>query len=147
MLARLRRAYPPPERSLVDEALERRRREPDERPTDLARIEREVTLGVASTTTSTSASPHAARDGGRAAPVRRGIDLDREPERARRALGDETWELVRPDRPAAAGPLARGLDSARRCAARRGAGGALTALQLHEARAVCGRSSTRSSAP
>jgi len=30
---------------------------------------------------------------------RRGVDLDRQPERARVALGDETWELVRADRP------------------------------------------------
>lgn len=30
---------------------------------------------------------------------RRGIDLERRPERARALLGDETWELVRPDRP------------------------------------------------
>jgi len=30
---------------------------------------------------------------------RRGIDLDTDPERARRALGDEAWELVRIDRP------------------------------------------------
>ena len=30
---------------------------------------------------------------------RRGVALDDEPERARRLLGDETWELVRADRP------------------------------------------------
>jgi hypothetical protein len=29
-----------------------------------------------------------------------GIDLDRDPETAAAALGPETWELVRPDRPA-----------------------------------------------
>jgi hypothetical protein len=28
-----------------------------------------------------------------------GIDLDRQPERARERLSPETWELVRPDRP------------------------------------------------
>ena len=31
---------------------------------------------------------------------RRGIDLDAEPERARLVLGQDAWELVRPDRPA-----------------------------------------------
>lgn len=31
--------------------------------------------------------------------VRRGVDLDRQPERAHELLGDETWELVRADRP------------------------------------------------
>ena len=29
----------------------------------------------------------------------RGIDLERQPERARAVLGDDTWEIVRPDRP------------------------------------------------
>ena len=31
--------------------------------------------------------------------ARRGIDLDRDPERARAALGEDVWDLVRPDRP------------------------------------------------
>jgi hypothetical protein len=30
---------------------------------------------------------------------RRGVELDRQPERARTLLGDETWDLVRADRP------------------------------------------------
>ena len=30
---------------------------------------------------------------------RRGIDLERDPVRARAVLGDDAWELVRPDRP------------------------------------------------
>jgi hypothetical protein len=29
--------------------------------------------------------------------VRHGVDLDADPRRARALLGDETWELVRPD--------------------------------------------------
>jgi hypothetical protein len=32
--------------------------------------------------------------------ARRGIDLDRRPERAREVLGDELWELIGPDRDA-----------------------------------------------
>lgn len=36
---------------------------------------------------------------------RRGIDLAQEPERAHAVLGDDVWELVRPDRPQ---PLERG---------------------------------------
>ena len=31
--------------------------------------------------------------------ARRGIDLERSPERAHAVLGDDTWEIVRPDRP------------------------------------------------
>jgi hypothetical protein len=38
----------------------------------------------------------------------RRIDLAREPEAARRALAPETWELVRPDRPAPADRHTRG---------------------------------------
>ncbi len=38
-----------------------------------------------------------------------GISLDREPERARRLLGEETWELVRHDRPPPEDRLAGGL--------------------------------------
>ena len=30
---------------------------------------------------------------------RRGIDLDHDPDRARAALGEDVWDLVRPDRP------------------------------------------------
>ena len=40
---------------------------------------------------------------------RRGITLDAEPERARTALGDETWELVREDRPPPEDRIARGI--------------------------------------
>jgi hypothetical protein len=42
----------------------------------------------------------------------RGIDLDSNPEAARAVLGDETWELVRPDRPRPAEAFAPGIDRA-----------------------------------
>ncbi len=45
--------------------------------------------------------------------VRRGITLDREPERARAALGEETWQLVRRDREPPEDRVARGLDAVR----------------------------------
>jgi hypothetical protein len=41
-----------------------------------------------------------------------GIELDREPERARQRLSPETWELVRPDRPRPAGAGTSGIDTA-----------------------------------
>jgi hypothetical protein len=41
--------------------------------------------------------------------VRRGIDLDANPGAARAALGDEAWELVRPDREPPEDHFARGL--------------------------------------
>jgi hypothetical protein len=40
----------------------------------------------------------------------RGIDLDRDPDAARRALGDEGYELVRADRPRPADSFAPGID-------------------------------------
>jgi hypothetical protein len=42
--------------------------------------------------------------------LRRGIDLERRPDRARPLLGADVWELVRPDRPAPADRTARGLE-------------------------------------
>ncbi|HEY7379735.1 MAG TPA: hypothetical protein VH572_00870 [Gaiella sp.] len=42
--------------------------------------------------------------------TRRGIDLDRTPERAREILGDDTWELVRGDRRPPEDGRAPGLD-------------------------------------
>ena len=43
---------------------------------------------------------------------RRGIDLERDPDRAHAALGDDVWELVRPDRPQPAERHGSGIDEA-----------------------------------
>jgi hypothetical protein len=43
----------------------------------------------------------------------RGVSLDRQPERARQLLGEETWELVRADREPPRDPRGPGLDRAR----------------------------------
>ena len=40
--------------------------------------------------------------------MRFGVDLDREPERARELIGVEAWELVRPERPPPSDRLAPG---------------------------------------
>lgn len=42
----------------------------------------------------------------------RGVDLDRQPGRARVLIGPETWELARPERPEPEDRNARGLDLA-----------------------------------
>ena len=44
---------------------------------------------------------------------RRGIELERDPEQARAALGDDVWELVRPDRPQPAERHGSGIDENR----------------------------------
>lgn len=79
------------------------------RPASLSRTEREVTLA-----TGTAFDVHY-----RLRPVvqtvasglllRRGIDLERSPERAQAVLGPDLWELVRPDRPPPANRTAAGM--------------------------------------
>ncbi|HZS24532.1 MAG TPA: hypothetical protein VFA30_06035 [Gaiellaceae bacterium] len=82
--------------SPFEQALARRAEAPT-RPAELQRVERELTLGMSS-----SGHLHA-----RLLPMLReiaiarlGYDALRSSARARAALGEETWELLRPDRPA-----------------------------------------------
>jgi hypothetical protein len=110
VLTALHRAYPPPRRSLVDEALERPVRE-EEYLTELARLEREVTLGVSSSyDLHFRLRPTLRETASGLLAVRRGIDLDRQPDRARAVLGDDAWQLVRPDLEPPTDRLARGID-------------------------------------
>jgi hypothetical protein len=67
-------------------------------PASLARVEREVALA-----TGTAFDVHyrlrpILRSLASGLLLRRGVDLDRRPERARELLGADVWELVRPDR-------------------------------------------------
>jgi hypothetical protein len=82
--------------SEFEQALRREPRTPT-RPTDLLRIERELSLGVASAGHLHTRLLPLLREAARA---RLGFDPARNPARARAALGDEAWELLRPDRPA-----------------------------------------------
>jgi hypothetical protein len=107
MVAALRRSYPPAS-SLRPPArgwAERR-----EIPRALARIEQEVTLGVAgSFDVHHRLRPRLRSITADLLAARRGISLDGDPERARSALGDEAWDLVRADRPPPEDRLARGI--------------------------------------
>jgi hypothetical protein len=82
------------------EAALRGRKEAPQAPVELLRMERELELGIAD-------AAHAHR---RLLPLlraaaearlasRHGIELDRRPEAAESLLGEEVWELLRPDRP------------------------------------------------
>lgn len=77
----------------------RRRAEPPERLAELARVEREVALG-----TSTAFDAHyrlrpLLRDvAEHRLATRRGLSLDRGGDAVREVLGEEAWQLVRPDR-------------------------------------------------
>ena len=116
LLTRLRSSLPEQGISPVDAAL--RPRPPRvERVAELEKIEREVALGL---TTSFDLHfrlrPTLRRIASELLRARRGIDLDGSPQAARRALGDETWELVRDDREPPLDRFGRGLelDSLRR---------------------------------
>lgn len=81
-----------------------------EAPGTLARLEQEVALGVAgSFDLHHRLRPRIRGLASELLAVRRGTSLDEDPERARDALGDETWDLVRHDRPPPTDRLARGI--------------------------------------
>lgn len=66
------------------------------RPADLLRMEREISLGVASAGHLHGRLLPMLRE---AASARLGLDLERSARKAQALLGDDVWELLRPDRP------------------------------------------------
>jgi hypothetical protein len=91
-------AYPPTP-SPFDGSL-RRNEPPAERPGSLRRLEREVSMaGSAAFDVHFRLRPVIIELATELLSSRRGIDLERDPERARAALGDDVGEIVRPDRP------------------------------------------------
>ena len=110
LLERLRRSLPERAPSPVDAALDRRPPRPERVP-ELERIEREVTLGLATSfDLHFRLRPTLRRIASELLRARRGIDLDANPEAARRALGEETWELVRADREPPVDRFGKGID-------------------------------------
>jgi hypothetical protein len=108
VLAALRRTYPheTPLRPSTKRPVRVRR----DVPGPLARLEDEAVLGVAgSFDLHHHLRPRLRGLASELLAVRRGVLLDADPERARRLLGDETWDLVRKDRPPPEDRLARGL--------------------------------------
>ena len=83
-----------------------RRPEQPSRPAELVRVEREIMLGVAGAGNLHVRLVPLLRE---AAAARIGIDFERRPERARALLGDEAWDLLRPDRPVPTDRSAPGL--------------------------------------
>ena len=107
MVAALRRAYPraTPLRRPGQPRSERR-----ELPGALARLEQEVALGIAgSFDLHHRLRPRLRELASELLVMRRGIELDTEPETARAKLGDETWDLVRRERARPEDRLARGI--------------------------------------
>jgi hypothetical protein len=110
LLRALQASLPPARPSPFDAALRRSRRRQTQVP-DLAQLEREVTLVLM-----TSFDVHfrfrptlrsMARE---LLASRRGLDLDRDRDAARRVLGEEAWEVVRPDREPPLDRFGPGLD-------------------------------------
>lgn len=109
-LRALRRTYPPAAPLREPEGRPDRSRRP---PPNLARIEREAALGVAGAfDLHHRLVPHLRSLTAGLLATRRRLSLETEPEKARRVLGDETWSLVRADRPAPEDRLARGIPTA-----------------------------------
>jgi hypothetical protein len=109
VLVRAVRRADPPETPLRDPAgsTDRGRRPPP----SLARLEQLAALGVASSfDLQYRLLPPLRSIAGGILASRRRVELDRDPEAARRILGDETWELVRPARPAPQDRVSRGID-------------------------------------
>jgi hypothetical protein len=84
-----------------------------ERPAALVRLEREVSMaGTAAFDVHYRLRPALIELAAGLLSSRRGIDLEREPDRARAVLGDEAWEIIRPDRPQPLERLGAGIDEA-----------------------------------
>lgn len=108
MIAALRRAYP--RAHPLREARRGRQGARRESPVMLARLEQEVVLGSAgSFDLHHQLRPRLRLLAAELLTARRRLTLDGDPERAREALGEETWDLVRKDRPPPADRLARGM--------------------------------------
>ena len=112
LLAALRNALPPRRPSPFEAALRPRAR-PATRIPELERIEREVSLGLATAfDLHYRLRPRLRRIAAELLRARRGIELDANPDAARRALGDEAWEIVRGDLEPPRERFAAGLDVA-----------------------------------
>ncbi|HUH15926.1 MAG TPA: hypothetical protein VML35_08585 [Gaiellaceae bacterium] len=111
LVAALRAALPRSP-SAFDGAL-RRAGQPAERLPELAKFEREVALGASTAfDLHYRLRPSLRRIAGELLAARRSIDLDGDPEAARRALGEEAWELVRADREPPRERFGRGIELA-----------------------------------
>ena len=72
----------------------------ESRPDALVRLERVMTMaGSTAFDVHFRLRPAITTLAGELLSSRRGIDLDHDPDRARAALGEDVWDLVRPDRP------------------------------------------------
>jgi hypothetical protein len=83
------------------------------RPPELVRMERELLLGLQTAGGLHNRLVPLLREAAAARLAERRIDLLRQPDAARAALGDEAWQLVRPDRPTPLDRTGPGITTAR----------------------------------
>jgi hypothetical protein len=108
-LRELIRSFPPDDSKSGFEAALRRRATPAPEPVAFADVERELQLGLAFADHAHRALVPLLRSAAAARlSMRHGIELERQPDAARRLLGEQTWDLVRPDRPAPSDGLGPG---------------------------------------
>lgn len=94
--------------------LRRRDRVVVARPAGLVRLEREVSMaGSAAFDVHYRLRPTLVDLATGLLSSRRGIDFEREPGRAHEVLGDDLWEIVRPDRPPPLERMGPGIDAER----------------------------------
>jgi hypothetical protein len=87
-------------------------------PVELLRMERELELGIAGAGNAHYRLLPLLRSAAAARlTTRHGIELERRPDAARELLGDDVWELLRPDRPEPADRFAPGVPRDRAIAA------------------------------
>ena len=103
---------PLPSRSRFEE-LQRVPRPREPRPAELERLERAVDLGVARAEDFHLLLRPALRGIAATLLAARGLDLDRDSERVRELLGEESWDLLRPGRERPSDPFERGVEPAR----------------------------------
>ena len=98
VLTRLNARDPWATASAFEQALVRRRPEERMRPAELVRIERDLTLGSANAVhLHTRLLPLLREAAAARLAAHHRVDLERRPEEARRLLGDDVWELLRPE--------------------------------------------------
>jgi hypothetical protein len=79
-------------------------------PVELLRVERELELGIANAASAYfRLLPQLRAAAAARLASRHGVELDRRPDAARALLGEEAWELLRPDRPEPADRFGRGV--------------------------------------
>ena len=82
------------------EAVLRRPRASTPQPVELLRVERELELGIAGAAHAHRRLLPMLREAAAARLAsRHGVELERRPDAAQKLLGDDVWELLRPDRP------------------------------------------------